>query len=318
MEEIVELRSEDEAHALYGSRDRNIRKIQEVFGVNVVARNNMVKLSGESERVNKAVSLILELLEKMRGPSDFSREKMSEIFRERMETSRAEETYRDLERVGKVVLRTEGQKKYVKAIRENDITFAVGPAGTGKTFLAVMAAVDMLREGAVRKIALVRPAVEAGEKLGFLPGDFQAKINPYLRPLYDSLYYLLDADAVKKYVERDIIEICPLAYMRGRTLSKAFIILDEAQNTTDAQMKMFLTRMGEGSKIVVTGDITQVDLERSSDSGLVKARKKLRGIDRVAFVEMTARDVVRHRIVRDIINAYEKHEKKKKDGKGRR
>lgn len=204
-----------------------------------------------------------------------------------------------------VRLRSDGQRRYVEDMRTYDVVFAIGPAGTGKTFLAVLMAIQALKRGEVQRLVLCRPAVEAGESLGFLPGDFQAKVNPYMRPLYDSLYALLDFDTVKRYLEREVIEVAPLAYMRGRTLSSSFVILDEAQNTTRSQMKMFLTRLGEGSKIVVTGDVTQVDLPQGVTSGLVHARSILKGTKGIAFAELTGKDIVRHNLVWRIIQAYE-------------
>ena len=201
--------------------------------------------------------------------------------------------------------RTEGQSRYVGAIRKSELVFAVGPAGTGKTYLAVAMAVEALKRREIRRIVLVRPAVEAGESLGFLPGDLQAKINPYLRPLLDALHEMMDYELIKSHMERDVIEVVPLAYMRGRTLNEAFVILDEAQNTSVAQMKMFLTRMGEGSKLVVSGDVTQIDLPPSTRSGLVDAVTRLRKIRGVAIVELDESDIVRHRLVQDIVRAYE-------------
>jgi phosphate starvation-inducible PhoH-like protein len=310
-EEMIELLTIAEAQALFGSRDQNIRKLRDIFSVNVVARNTMVKFSGESDKVQEASALVREIVERMRSTPYFSPQAICDMFSERLESARGPETLAASKMNGEMNPRTEGQRLYAEAIEKNDIVLCVGPAGTGKTFLAVAAAIRHLKDGRVRKIVLVRPAVEAGEKLGFLPGDFQAKINPYLRPLYDSLYYLLDGDTVKKYIERDLIEICPLAYMRGRTLSNAFIILDEGQNTTGAQMKMFLTRMGENSKILVTGDITQIDLQRPADSGLVKAIHLLDGIKGIAVVRMTKKDIVRHRLVQDIIDAYDRSKKTK-------
>jgi phosphate starvation-inducible PhoH-like protein len=207
-----------------------------------------------------------------------------------------------------VIPRTPGQHAYVKALATGEVVFAIGPAGTGKTYLAVAMAVRMLREGMVKKLILCRPAVEAGEKLGFLPGTYEAKINPYLRPLYDALFDLVEPAQIRKFSENDVIEVAPLAYMRGRTLADSFIILDEAQNTTAGQMKMFLTRMGEGSRLVVTGDITQVDLPQPAASGLIHAMNVLRGIPGIAFCDFDKRDVVRNPVVQRIVDAYERHE----------
>ncbi len=309
MEEKIEILSKDEALAIFGNRDRNIKKLREVFCVNVVARNNMLKLTGEAGQVRTASEIIRRILDGIRRDGAFSPEAVGEMLSSDIEDARPGEELHAPDSMGKVKLRTDGQRAYMEAMEKNDVIFCIGPAGTGKTFLAVAMAIRSLKEGAVRKIILVRPAVEAGEKLGFLPGDFHAKINPYLRPLYDSLYFLLDAETVRKYIERDIIEICPLAYMRGRTLANAFIILDEAQNTTTGQMKMFLTRMGEKSKVVVTGDDTQVDLARPGQSGLVHAPKLLKKIKDIVFCRMTRADVVRHRIVQEIIEAYENAKK---------
>jgi phosphate starvation-inducible PhoH-like protein len=209
----------------------------------------------------------------------------------------------------RITPRTQGQARYIQSIRDHDITFAVGPAGTGKTYLAVAVAVEALKHHQIRKIVLVRPAVEAGESLGFLPGDLHAKINPYLRPLLDALHEMMDYDQMKRYMEQDVIEVIPLAYMRGRTLNESFIILDEAQNTTIAQMKMFLTRMGQGSKIVISGDTTQIDLPRPSASGLIDAVARLRDIAGVNIVQLNKSDIVRHRLVQDIVRAYEEDTK---------
>jgi phosphate starvation-inducible PhoH-like protein len=208
--------------------------------------------------------------------------------------------------------RTDGQARYVRAMKENDLTLCIGPGGTGKTYLAVGMAVSMLRQGLVKRIALVRPAVEAGERLGFLPGDIVAKVNPYLRPLFDALHDMMEPDQVKRYMENDIIEIVPLAYMRGRTLNQAVIILDEGQNTSVSQMKMFLTRMGTGSKIIVTGDVTQVDLPKQTRSGLADAVQRLRDIDRIAIIYLDENDIVRHPLVQQVVKAYEDDKPRKK------
>jgi phosphate starvation-inducible PhoH-like protein len=208
--------------------------------------------------------------------------------------------------------RTDGQARYVRAMQDNDLTFSIGPAGTGKTFLAVGMAVNLLRQAEVKRIVLVRPAVEAGERLGYLPGDIVAKVNPYLRPLFDALNDMLEPEQVKRYMENDIIEIVPLAYMRGRTLNQAVIILDEGQNTTVPQMKMFLTRMGNGSKIIVTGDVTQVDLPRQTRSGLIDAVQRLRDVERIAVIYLDERDIVRHPLVQQIVRAYEEERPRKK------
>jgi phosphate starvation-inducible PhoH-like protein len=212
--------------------------------------------------------------------------------------------------------RTDGQARYVHAMRDNDVTFAIGPAGTGKSYLAVAQAVTMLRQGVIKKIVLVRPAVEAGEKLGFLPGDIAQKINPYLRPLLDALNDMMEPEQVKRYMENDIIEIAPLAFMRGRTLNSAVIILDEGQNTTIPQMQMFLTRMGHGSKIVVTGDITQIDLPKQTRSGLVDAVQRLKNLDRIGIVHLGEQDIVRHPLVQAIVKAYEDDKPRRRKGEG--
>jgi phosphate starvation-inducible PhoH-like protein len=273
-----------------------------------------VKLLGDDPALGRARALAEHALREMRsgrpvGHSDIERWLSEGIEPPARPAVRSEEAAAEAHERGPlpagVSPRSEGQRHYMAAIASNTIVFAVGPAGTGKTYLAVAAAVDTLRQGRFKRLVLARPAVEAGEKLGFLPGDFQAKVNPYLRPLYDALGSILDPAVTRRYLDTDVIEVCPLAYMRGRTLNHAFIILDEAQNTTVAQMKMFLTRMGEHSQCVVTGDLTQIDLPPGQESGLVDAVERLQGVPDLAVVRLTRADVVRHPIVQRIIDAYD-------------
>jgi phosphate starvation-inducible PhoH-like protein len=301
---------------LFGTRDQHLRKLSDAFRVNITHRDGAVHVAGQPPAVTQATAALeqLKTLVERRGSVD------------EMEVARviAEFTGQKLNKVKKVApLRvaaagrtvhpqTPGQAIYVEAIRNNDLVFAVGPAGTGKTYLAVAAAVEALKNDEIRKIVLVRPAVEAGESLGFLPGDMQAKINPYLRPLLDALYEMMDYDQVKQHMERDTIEVVPLAYMRGRTLNDAFIILDEAQNSTVPQMKMFLTRMGIGSKIVVAGDKTQNDLPPHTRSGMSDALSRLKNIEGFAEVHLDHTDIVRHRLVQEIVRAYEEGRKKRR------
>jgi phosphate starvation-inducible PhoH-like protein len=298
----------DTALRLCGPHDRNLRALRERLGVTVSARDGNVRVSGEEKTVNEALQILEELVAKIRCgdeiPDDFI-------------TASA----RKLEPPGTVHnlakwAKSDGQRRYVEAMQQNDIVLCIGPAGTGKTFLAVKMAIHCLREGRIKRLVLCRPAVEAGERLGFLPGDFYAKVHPYLRPLYDALNEILDYEQVKRYMEREIVEVAPLAYMRGRTLANAFIILDEGQNTTSAQMKMFLTRMGEGSKIIVTGDITQIDLD-GEVSGLVEARGILTDIPGIAWATLDRRDIVRHPLVADIVDAYERRQQphRRQDGR---
>ena len=299
---------------LLGTHDQHLRKIRDALGVTVAARENRIHVSGEKEAVTRAT----EVLEQVRNVVDrhgkVSSDEVAQIIGRVTGDDSALPDFSPIEVMAPdrmIRPRTRGQAKYVEAIRDHDLVFGIGPAGTGKTYLAVAMAVAALKQERVRKIVLVRPAVEAGESLGFLPGDIQAKINPYLRPLLDALHEMIGFDQIKQFMEQDLIEVCPLAYMRGRTLNEAFIILDEAQNTTTSQMKMFLTRMGEGSKIVVGGDITQVDLPDHQESGLVDALHRLKHIRGFSHVELTGDDIVRHRLVRDIVMAYDSTPKKK-------
>ncbi len=302
----------DEAQVLSGAHDQHLRRVRERFGVDIILRDLKVVVSGgETGRAQAAAQALERLLEVVRRSGELPPEAVEAALGPAPTAAPAGaagpagapgERPTTIEGVR---LRTAGQLRYVSAIAEHDVVFSIGPAGTGKTFLAVLMAVQALKRGEAQRLVLCRPAVEAGESLGFLPGDFQAKVNPYMRPLYDALYSVLGFETVKKYMEREVVEVAPLAYMRGRTLNDAFVILDEAQNTTRSQMKMFLTRMGERSKIVVTGDVTQVDLPRGVTSGLIHAQAILRRVDGIAFVELNHKDIVRHRLVWKILEAYE-------------
>lgn len=319
-ERIIKTKSSEITGRLFGSFDRNARRIEEAFGVKMYNRQgtdmdgDTIMLSGEPEAVTHAA----EAVEYLRGMAEYN-EEISEQTVDYIIGMAADGRASELEDLddsvcvtnrGKPIkAKTVGQKKYVEAIRKNTVTLGVGPAGTGKTFLAVAMSVKALRDREVERIILTRPAVEAGEKLGFLPGDLQNKIDPYLRPLHDALYEMLGAESYSRHVERQTIEIAPLAYMRGRTLDGSFIILDEAQNTTPEQMKMFLTRLGFGSKVVVTGDLTQTDLPSGKRSGLAEAVKILDGIDDIAIHRFTERDVVRHKLVQKIILAYDRYDR---------
>jgi len=317
MELTIQVGSQGEAMVLFGLADQNLKLIREALPVNITARKDFLRLSGEKAPVEEAAGILKDLLARVRNGGevspDYVRRQLDQIRtrglldREDAWGPTGSAIRVQTEPIEKLC-RSPGQEAYVRAILQNDLVFCIGPAGTGKTFLAVRMAINYLRAGDIRKIILCRPAVEAGEKLGFLPGDFQAKISPYLRPLYDALNDLLDYDQVKRFVEREIIEVVPLAFMRGRTLNHSFIILDEAQNTTTHQMKMFLTRMGETTKIVVNGDITQIDLPEGAPSGLVQARSIMPGIPGIQWVELGREDIVRHPLVKRIVQAYEDFE----------
>ena len=303
--------------SLFGSFDENIRLIESQYNVKVISRGSEIKVSGDVENVSKAVRAInglLTLINRGEALSEQNVRYVLSLVKEGNEDKLCEMTGDCvcITAKGKPIKpKTLGQKKYLECIKNNTITLGAGPAGTGKTYLAVAMAVNAFRAKEVNRIILTRPAVEAGEKLGFLPGDLQQKVDPYLRPLYDALFDMLGAESFQRYQERGSIEVAPLAYMRGRTLDDSFIILDEAQNTTREQMKMFLTRLGFNSKIVVTGDITQIDLPDGKKSGLVEAMKILKGIDDIAINIFTEKDVVRHRLVQDIIKAYERQDARK-------
>ena len=305
----------DQLMALFGVRDENVETIRRELNVEIFAHGNEITLSGNEEKVRQARAVLERLVGIVaRGETiDKTRIRYAVELAGEGNADRIDEIMRDViaitYRGRQVKCKTLGQKQYVEAIKANTCTFAVGPAGTGKTYLAIAMAVVALKNKDVERIILTRPAVEAGEKLGFLPGDLQQKVDPYLRPLYDALNDMMGAESYQRLLERGAVEVAPLAYMRGRTLNDAFIILDEAQNTTSEQMKMFLTRMGMGSKMIVTGDVTQIDLPAGKRSGLVEALEVLKGVEDIGMVRLTHRDVVRHELVQAIVRAYEKHDK---------
>ena len=318
MEQIINIDRMEHAIALFGSFDENIKMIEEEFGVRVRARDSELKISGEPESVMKASRVIDSLLSLINRGEQLSEQNVRycmsliEDGSEEKIESLASDCICVTSKGKPIKPKTLGQKRYCSAIENNTITIAVGPAGTGKTYLAVAMAVTAFRAKEINRIILTRPAVEAGEKLGFLPGDLQSKVDPYLRPLYDALFDMLGAETYQKYLERGNIEVAPLAYMRGRTLDESFIILDEAQNTTGEQMKMFLTRLGANSKMVITGDITQIDLPSGAKSGLKEAVKILKNIKGIEHLTFSEKDVVRHKLVQDIIKAYEKYDERRR------
>lgn len=312
----IQLDSPEEFIGLFGIREENLALFKDELGVEIYARGDSVSLSGEPEKVALAEITLNTLRDILRRGESIDRTRIRYAIALAAEgkSDRIGEIMRDViaitYRGRPVKCKTLGQKEYVDAIRDNTCTFAVGPAGTGKTYLAIAMAVVALKNKEIEKIILTRPAVEAGEKLGFLPGDLAQKVDPYLRPLYDALHEMMGVDAYQRLVERGAVEVAPLAYMRGRTLNDAFIILDEAQNTTSEQMKMFLTRMGMDSKMVITGDVTQIDLPMGKKSGLVEALEVLKNVNDIAIVKLSHRDVVRHELVQAIVRAYEKYAQK--------
>jgi len=313
-EQTITLDSREEAVLLFGARDQFLRIIREALGVRLIARGDALFLQGNEQQVDQGVRAFQQLRAILRQQSKITAEDVRVVLE--VVQNGGEDLVEEGDKLGEgggkyLRPRTDGQGRYVRAMRENDLTLCVGPAGTGKTYLAVGMAVSLLRQGQVKKLVLVRPAVEAGERLGFLPGDLVAKVNPYLRPLFDALHDMMEPDQVRRYMDNDIIEIAPLAFMRGRTLNHAAIILDEGQNASVAQMKMFLTRMGSASKIIVTGDITQVDLPQQMRSGLTDAIHRLRDIPRIGIIYLDEHDIVRHPLVQAIVRAYEDEERKK-------
>ncbi|GGR85289.1 PhoH family protein [Deinococcus sedimenti] len=316
----VTLENQREAYALLGAGDANLRRMRELTKAKLVARGETITITGDEEQVRSAERMVRDALDVVRGGGELTPDSLLRSARLSGEgrSLAAETQVTGLSLPRGLKPKTPGQKQYLDSIDKSDITFGIGPAGTGKTYMAVAMAVQALKAKKVKRIILTRPAVEAGERLGFLPGDLQAKIDPYLRPLYDALQDMLDQEKFESYLTSGVIEIAPLAFMRGRTLNDAFIILDEAQNTTGEQMKMFLTRMGFSSKVVVTGDVTQIDLPRHVTSGLAVAKRVLGSIDGIAWHEFTDADVVRHPLVGRIIKAYETAENAEQDKRAAR
>ncbi len=314
IEATISVGDPDRLLRLFGTNDQHLKQIRSTIpAAKISARDGKIFVQGDERAVADATAVLEELRESVSREGHVLSDQVTTLLERVTGDGPKVETAPIDVQIGKSIKpRTGGQAAYVKAIRDRELVFCIGPAGTGKTYLAVATAVEALKEQRIRKIVLVRPAVEAGESLGYLPGDLQAKINPYLRPLLDALREMMDFEQVRRYMDDDVIEVVPLAYMRGRTLNNAFIIMDEAQNTTVSQMKMFLTRMGEGSRVVVSGDTTQIDLPPHTKSGLIDALSRLRNIEGFAQVRLSAQDIVRHRLVQDIVRAYDDAPKKKK------
>jgi phosphate starvation-inducible PhoH-like protein len=313
MEKIIDVETQNEAQTLFGRNDENVKAIEEEFKIKIILRGEHLKISGNATNINKAAKLIEYILAAIRsGQGELAKADLQGLIlnfkrTERIGTISPIDLNITRSSSGKQIgPKTQGQREYAEAIKKYDIVFGIGPAGTGKTYLAMASAVEALKKQEVRRIILTRPAIEAGESLGYLPGDMYEKISPYLRPLYDALYDMMEAERIEKYIETGIIEVAPLAYMRGRTLNDAFIVLDEAQNCTAEQMKMFLTRLGFDSKAVITGDITQSDLPDGRPIGLLQAQEILGEIEGIKFIYFSGSDVVRHALVQRIIEAYDK------------
>ncbi len=309
MELDLTLENPEKRVQLFGPADANLRLVRETCNVHITARDENVRLTGSKESVTKAEKLLRLMQGRLKTTDHLGKEDMKELIVRAASELSAQSRYQInvYARGCQITARTEGQQNYIKAIQDHDLVFCTGPAGTGKTYLAVACAVAMLKQQQIRRIVLARPAVEAGEKLGFLPGDLQEKVNPYLRPLFDALGDMMEYAQIKKFITNDIIEIIPLAFMRGRTLNDALVILDEAQNTTAAQMLMFLTRMGNDTKMVVTGDGSQSDLPDGQLAGLADATMRLKGVKGIEFVKLEDADIVRHRLVQNIVRAYDKN-----------
>ncbi len=308
MEKSLPIFNQEELQKLFGPYDRNLKAVKKATGAEIYVRDGELRIRGEAKPLSLAMKTFQEMKEIIAVRGQISEEDLSALLAPPNSSPASTGAFlpgKIFRRDATIEAMSEGQEEYLKAVSENDIVFSIGPAGTGKTYLAVAKAVEALQAGVVRRMVLVRPAVEAGERLGFLPGDIQAKVNPYLRPIYDSLNSFLEFGQLQRLIDGDVVEIVPLAFMRGRTLDNAFIILDEAQNTTSDQMKMFLTRMGSRSKIVVTGDVTQTDLPPGKKSGLVEVRELLQKIPGIAFVHLGKKDIVRHPLVQRIVDAYE-------------
>jgi phosphate starvation-inducible PhoH-like protein len=308
LEATIQLDSTDKQLELFGPADRHLRLLRQALGVQITARQSNLLVSGTEQKVNKTAEVIDKMQKHLLKHRSLTSQDVQAFIHRTGTVQQAETSETITVYAHKKVVEpsTKGQLIYAESMLANDVTFCIGPAGTGKTYLAVAIAVSMLKKKQIRRIVLARPAVEAGEKLGFLPGDIQAKVNPYLRPLFDALEDMMDFAQMKKFIELDIIEIIPLAFMRGRTLNEAAIICDEAQNTSSLQMLMVLTRLGHGSKMIVTGDITQIDLESPQKSGMIEAIELLRRIKGIGVVELTQRDIVRHRLVQNIVRAYKR------------
>lgn len=305
----IAIEQPDKKLALFGSADRYLRMVRDTFGIQITGRDQEIHLSGDREQVGKAAAVLEQMQRTLRRQDWLSTEDVGRAIGNAADDHRHPnpDEIDVYAKARPIRPKTPGQRTYIDAILNHDLTFCVGPAGTGKTYLAVAAAANLLKHGRAKRIILARPAVEAGERLGFLPGDLQAKVNPYLRPLFDALHDMMDFEQVKRFMVNDVIEVVPLAFMRGRTLNDSVIILDEAQNTTASQMLMFLTRLGNDSKMIVTGDTTQIDLPHDVASGLIDAMVKLAGVRGIAMIELQRSDIVRHRLVQNIVDAYERN-----------